>query len=93
LGRRGYGDHLLGDLVILGSAGAVDGAELLVAVPDKVDFPVRVAELQTPGELGLLAFRQVLDAVTQDPANLIARNWGFFDSFQDHSLSAEVCSD
>ena len=38
-------------------AAVVDGAELLVALLGRVDFPVRVASLHTPGELGLLPFR------------------------------------
>jgi hypothetical protein len=41
------GDHLLSNPATLGGAAVVDGAELLVALPGQVNFPVRVAGLQT----------------------------------------------
>jgi hypothetical protein len=51
----------------------VDAAKLLVALPGQVDLAVGVAGLQTPGELGLLAFRQVLDTVAEEAADLVER--------------------
>jgi hypothetical protein len=51
----------------------VDGAELLVTLPGQVDFAVGVAGLQTPGELGLLAFGQMLHTVAEEAADLVKR--------------------
>ena len=71
--RGEAGDDLLRGPSTFGGGGVVDGAELLVALPGQVDFAVWVAGLQTPGEFALLAFGEVLDSMTQDPANLVER--------------------
>jgi hypothetical protein len=65
--------NLLRDLSAFGGGGVVDGAELLVALRDHVDFAVGVAGLQTPGELGLLPLGQMLHAVAEQAADLVER--------------------
>ena len=52
---REAGDHFLRDPAALSGGGVVDGAELLIALPGKIDFPIGIAGLQTVCELGLLA--------------------------------------
>jgi hypothetical protein len=71
--RREAGNHLLSDPATLAGAGVVDGAELLVALPGQVDFAVGVAGIQTPGELGLLAFGQMLHTVAEQATDLVER--------------------
>ena len=51
----------------------VDRAELLVALPGQVHLPVGVAVLEAVGDLGLLAFGEVLHAVAEQPADLVER--------------------
>ena len=70
---RKAGDHLLCGTATLAGAGVVDGAELLVALPGQVNFAVGVAGIQTPGELGLLAFGQVLHTVAEQATDLVER--------------------
>src|SRR5829696_8334573 len=70
---REAGDHFLRDPAALSGGGVVDGAELLVTLPGHVDFAVGVAGLQTPGELGLLAFGQMLHTVAEEAADLVKR--------------------
>src|SRR5688500_4335061 len=41
------GDHFLRDPAALSGGGVVDGAELLIALPGKIDFPIGIAGLQT----------------------------------------------
>jgi hypothetical protein len=48
-------------------------AELLVALPGQVHFPVGVSDLQAAGQLGLLTLGEALDAVAQQPTNLVER--------------------
>ena len=57
----------------LAGGGVVDGAQLLVALPGKIDFPVGVAGVEAPGELGLLALGEVFHAVAEQPADLVQR--------------------
>ena len=57
----------------MAGAAVVDGAELLVALPGQVNFAVGVAGLQTPGELGMLAFGQVFDTVAEQATDLVER--------------------
>jgi hypothetical protein len=45
----------------------------VVALPSQVHFSVGVASLQAAGELGLLALGEALDAVAQQPADLVER--------------------
>ena len=71
--RREAGDHLLRNPPTFGGGGVVDGAELLVTLPGHVDFAVGVAGLQTLGELGLLAFGQMLHTVAEEAADLVER--------------------
>ena len=71
---RERGDDLLGDAPALGRVGGlVDRAELLVALPGQVDLPVGSPASRHGVELGLLAFGEVLDAVAQQPADLVER--------------------
>src|SRR5215207_7482944 len=67
------GDHLLRDSPALGCGGVVDGAELLVTLPGQVHFLVGVASLQAAGELSLLTLGEALDAVAEQPADLVER--------------------
>jgi hypothetical protein len=69
-----YQMRLVGDgPPTFGGGGVVDGAELLVTLPGHVDFAVGVAGLQTLGELGLLAFGQMLHTVAEEAADLVER--------------------
>ena len=71
--RREAGDHLLRNPPTFGGGGVVDGAELLVTLPGHVDLAIGLAGLQTPGELGLLAFGQMLHTVAEEAADLVKR--------------------
>lgn len=60
---REAGDHLLRDPAALAAAGVVDGAELLIALSGKIDFPVGIAGLRPVCEpAGVL---EVFDTVTE----------------------------
>ena len=65
-------EHFGGELTAFGRGGVVDGAELLVALPGQVDLSLRVTRVEAGGDLGLLAFGEVSDAVAEEPADWAA---------------------
>jgi hypothetical protein len=66
-------EHLDCNLSAFGRYCVVDGAQLLVALPGKINFPDRVAGVEATVELGLLALGEVFHTVAEEPADLIQR--------------------
>jgi len=59
-------EHLDRNLSAFGRYCVVDGAQLLVALPGKINFPDRVAGVEATVELGLLALGEVFHTVAEE---------------------------
>ena len=51
----------------------VDGAQLLIALPGKINFPDRVAGIEATADLGLLTLGEMFHTVPEQPTDAIQR--------------------
>src|SRR5215217_4870427 len=65
-------EHLDRDLAAFcGNSVIIDGAELLMALPGKINFAGRVSGIEACTDLGLLTLGEMFCAVAEQPADLI----------------------